>query len=63
MKNIILIIAFLLLTNFSFGNNENSKEIKIPMQEKYWEFPEGTVEFLDHKSVPALKILPDAGKV
>ncbi len=62
MKNIILFIAFLALSHFSFSQ-KNSKEIKIPMQEKYWEFPEGTVEFIEHKSVPALKILPDAGKV
>jgi hypothetical protein len=37
--------------------------IKIQMQAERWEAKPGKVEFINHKSMPALKILPDAGKV
>ena len=30
---------------------------------EYWDFASGKVVFITHKSVPAMKILPEAGKV
>ena len=60
MKKLSLFITLISLASLGFNQ---SSEVKVPMQEKFWEFPEGTVKFLEHKSVPALKILPDAGKV
>lgn len=55
-----LSIAIILMVHQGFGQ---SNPIEIPMQEKHWEFSEGKVEFMTHKSVPAIKILSDAGKV
>ena len=53
-------IAMILMAQLSFGQ---SKKLEISMQEDRWKFQDGTVEFMMHKSVPAMKILPDAGKV
>ena len=53
-------IALIIMAQLSSGQ---SKQIEIPMQEDRWEFPQGTVDFITHKSVSAMKILPDAGKV
>ena len=57
---ILLSITLILMTLQSFGQ---SIKLEIPMQEDRWEFPDGTVEFISHNTVPAMKILPDAGKV
>ncbi len=58
--NIFMSIAMILMAQYSIGQ---SNQLEIPMQEDRWEYPQGTVEFITHKSVPAMKILPDAGKV
>jgi hypothetical protein len=57
---IVCSIAMLLLAQLSNGQ---SKKFEISMLEDRWEFPNGTVEFITHQSVPAMKILPGAGKV
>ena len=65
MKNIILFITLISVANLSFAyyKNDHSTEVKIPMQEEYWDFASGKVAFITHKSGPAMKILPEAGKI
>lgn len=40
-----------------------NSEIKIPMKHGRWEFKPGFVEFIQHKGVSAMKVLPEAGQV
>jgi hypothetical protein len=70
MKKTIVLSLLLFFSVCAFSQNRTLKrgtgsaaEIKIPMRAEKWEFTSGKVEFITHKSVPALKILPDAGRV
>jgi len=40
-----------------------NSEIKIPFKPERWEFKSGFVEFIEHKGVSAMKVLPEAGQV
>jgi hypothetical protein len=63
MKRTALIIGILLMGLPLFGQKSKSKpivipgEIKIPMTPGSWESPTNSVEFLDYKGTPAMKIL------
>jgi hypothetical protein len=70
MKKTIALSLLLFLSACAFAQNRmprrrtgSAAELKIPMLAERWEFTSGKVEFITHKSVPALKVLPDAGKV
>lgn len=58
-----ILIAFLAIAHFSYGKHAKSKTERIPMEAKFWEFEAERVEFINHNSVPAMRILPDANKV
>ena len=63
MKKTVLIISLLLMGLPLFSQKSKSKsialpvEMKIPMTPGRWEFPANSVEFLDYKDSPAMKIL------
>jgi hypothetical protein len=64
-KCIGLLSALLVLTICVTGyaqKKSKSTEMAIPMQAERWTFPEGKVEFVQHKGVQSLKILPDGGQ-
>jgi hypothetical protein len=70
MKKTIVFVIVSLVSLGAFAQNRMPKGragsaagIQIPMQAEKWEFTPGKVEFISHKSIPALKILPDAGEV
>lgn len=43
--------------------NMADTEIKIAMKPEKWEFTPKSVEFLEHKGIAAMKVLPEAGQV
>jgi hypothetical protein len=70
MKKAFALGLLLFFSVCAFSQNKMRKrgtgsaaEIIIPMRAEKWEFKSGKVEFINHKSISSLKILPDAGKV
>lgn len=45
------------------GESNRRSEIKIPLKPESWEFKPGFVQFIEHKGVSAMKVLPEAGQV
>jgi hypothetical protein len=66
------LLLFLLMPWLSFAQKTNkpqpgtaaaTKTIAVPMKAENWTFKENTVQFLEYKSRPSLKILPESGPV
>jgi hypothetical protein len=62
MKNLFLTLAWCCLTLIAVGQTtknkkQQSNEVKVAMTASNWEFPEKTVEFINHKGVPSARIL------
>jgi hypothetical protein len=51
------------LTFFATQTNAETPAIQVAMKAENWEFQPQKVEFIEHRSVPALKILPGAAPV
>lgn len=69
MKKLFLIAAILcfslplLSQKAKSKSNANTLDRKIPMLATSWESPPELTEFINHKNVPAIKILSSSGKV
>ncbi len=69
MKKIVLFLSLLIMGLPLFSQQSQrtftskSPEMKIPMTPERWDFPAGSVEFLDYKGLPAMKILSNGEKV
>src|SRR5712691_1230289 len=60
MNKAALVLAFFLFQLSLVaqkGNKPVSQAIKIPMEAVGWSFAPGTCEFLQHKSLPAMRML------
>lgn len=62
MKQVTFLVCMTMILMAQMSS-ARPKKLEISMQEHRWEFPDGTVEFITHKSVQAMRILPEAGKV
>jgi len=54
MKNTVLFFSLLFMSCRLIGQN---KVTKIPMQKEHWEYTDGKVEFINHRSSEAIKLL------
>ena len=58
MKNTILIFSlFFLTSNLLAQTNTKKNDIKIPMVASSWDYTAGDVEFIEHRSTQAMKIM------
>jgi len=55
MKKVFLGISLMLIANISSGQKEKSKALEFPMTEKHWAATTDNVEFLNYKSVAAVR--------
>ncbi len=68
MKKLVFTLCLLgvslsLFSQKASKSKSNVSEIKIPMTAARWDFPANSVEFIDHKGVPAMKILGQGDKI
>ncbi|QEC51922.1 uncharacterized protein DUF3471 [Anseongella ginsenosidimutans] len=61
MKRTVLFLCFCLVFSAAFAQKSETKNV--PLEAAQWVFAPGTVEFIREKELPAMKILPEAGKV
>ncbi len=58
LKNLTCLLFTMVISNLSVAQSQpGAGSKKIPLSAANWEFKPGTVEFLEYKSVPAMKVL------
>lgn len=55
MKKLMICVGILLSCYTTYGQEKRNQEIRIPMEAKHWEHQADQVEFITHRSVPAVK--------
>lgn len=61
-KTATVLLSLLFATTVAAQQKKKTSQ-EIPLQAENWEFKPGTVEFITHRSVPAMKLLPNMDSV